>query len=242
MTSLPTTRNPGCTPIVTHPRRQAAILVADMVGYSRLMEANEESHPRLDDAAACGDPGPRHRGVRRPDRQEHRRRLPRDVRLARATRSQCARALQRSVTAADRHQPTEQRILLPHGASTPPTSSSRQTTSTATASTSRRAYRRTPSRAASSISSAAAEQARRRPRPSASSTSATCRSATWPGPFASSRSARRSRRPGSSATFWSARSPALARRAAVPDASRPPRRRATSPMASWTTSSTASPR
>ena len=41
MTSLPTTQHSGRLPPTTR-RRQAAILIADMVGYSRLMEANED--------------------------------------------------------------------------------------------------------------------------------------------------------------------------------------------------------
>src|SRR4051794_37473439 len=92
-------------------RRLAAILVADVVGYSRLMEANEEvTHSwmmRL--RAETLDPGI----------EEYRGRLVKNtgdgfIAIFDTAHDAiaCARALQQMVTAQTSHQPAEQRIMF----------------------------------------------------------------------------------------------------------------------------------
>ena len=110
MTSLGTTRNPGSQRPRTQ-RRQAAILIADMVGYSRLMEANEDlTHAwmmRL--RSETLDPGIEEYGGRTVKNTGDG-----FVALFDSARDAiaCARALQQSVTAQTAHQPPEQRILF----------------------------------------------------------------------------------------------------------------------------------
>jgi class 3 adenylate cyclase/TolB-like protein len=110
MTSLPTSRTSG--PQRPHPqRRQAAILIADMVGYSRLMEANEDlTHAwmmRL--RSETLDPGIEEYGGRTVKNTGDG-----FVALFDSARDAvaCARALQQTVTAQTAHQPPEQRILF----------------------------------------------------------------------------------------------------------------------------------
>ena len=95
-------------------RRLAAILAADMVGYSRLVEADEagtlaalrELAQRGDRPAAGRAPGAH--------RQADGRRRPRRVRLAWSTRSRCAVAIQRAMAERQAGVPSRAPDRVPH--------------------------------------------------------------------------------------------------------------------------------
>ena len=130
-------------------RRLAAILAADVVGYSRLMAADEAgTHARLK-ALRQDFIEPQDRRAPRPHRQADGRRRARRVRErgrgGRSARSRCRRAW----LSARRELPEDRAHRASGSASTSATSSSRTTTFTATASTSPPGSRRSPSPAKS---------------------------------------------------------------------------------------------
>ena len=145
-------------------RRLAAILAADVAGYSRLMGADEEGTLAALKAHRARADRSQDRRASRPHRQDHRRRDAGRVRQrgrcgalrrrgpARHGRAQCRRAAKIAGSSSA-------------SASTSATSSSTTATSTATASTSRRGWRRSPSPAASAsptrVQRGCAGQARR---------------------------------------------------------------------------------
>ena len=140
-------------------RKLAAILAADVAGYSRLMGADEEGTLDAPQSAPPRADRPEDRRAPRPHRQDHRRRPPGRVRRASSTRcaarSRCKRGMaERNAARA------ETRASSSASASISATSSSRTATSSATASMSPRGSKRWPSRAASASRRAVHDQMR----------------------------------------------------------------------------------
>ena len=127
-------------------RKFAAILAADVAGYSRLMGADEEGTLAALKAIRRELGDPENRRASRPHRQDHRRRAAGRIRQRRR-RGALRVEMQRGM--ADRNAEHSGRPAASNSASASmsATSSSMATTSTATASISRRGWRRWPSRA-----------------------------------------------------------------------------------------------
>jgi adenylate cyclase len=92
-------------------RRLAAILAADAVGYSRLMERDEKKHPHLAYGSVERSAGAARRHSSGPCLQEDRRRRARRIRQ-RGHAVECAAALQQAMAAANRDLPEDRAIVL----------------------------------------------------------------------------------------------------------------------------------
>ena len=122
-------------------RRLAAILAADVVGYSRLMGADEDGTLAALKAHRRELIDPADRRAPRPHRQDHRRRLAGRIRQRRRCGALRGRGPARHGRAQCRHAPSDS-ASTSASASISATSSSRATTSSATASTSPRGSKR----------------------------------------------------------------------------------------------------
>ena len=140
-------------------RRLAAILAADVAGYSRLMGADEEGTLAALQGAAPRGGRSQDRRASRPHRQNHRRRPAGRVRQRRRCGALRGRGAARDGRA-QRRRARQSGASNSASASMSATSSSRTATSSATASTSPRGSKRWPSPAASASQRAVHDQVR----------------------------------------------------------------------------------
>ena len=140
-------------------RRLAAILAADVAGYSRLMGADEEGTLERLKSAAARTARPEDRRASRPHRQDHRRRLAGGVRQRRRCGALRGRGAARD-GGAQRRRAAGRRHRVSHRHQSRRHHQSRSTTSTATASMSPHGSKPWPSRAGSASAASCATRCR----------------------------------------------------------------------------------
>ena len=142
-------------------RRLAAILAADVAGYSRLMGADEEGTLARAEGDRARADRPEDRRASRAHRQDHRRRPPGRIRQRRRCGALRGRGAARRWPSAT-PSPGREAHRVPHRHQSRRHHHRRRTTSSATASTSPRGSKPWPSRAGSASSRAVRDQVRDR--------------------------------------------------------------------------------